>query len=47
MSFKGRTGDDFDRLMDRIAAACVTDEPAAINAIYATEDLAVPAGVLR
>jgi hypothetical protein len=44
-SFKGHTGDDFDRLMDRIADACVTDDPAAIEAVYATEDLSVPEAI--
>jgi hypothetical protein len=43
-SYQGRTGDEFDRLMDRIADACGADDPAAIGAVYAAEDLAVPEG---
>ncbi|MFL6111666.1 MAG: transglutaminase domain-containing protein [Catenulispora sp.] len=46
-SYQGRTGDEFDRLMDRIADACGADDPAAVQAGYATEDLAVPAEVTR
>ncbi|MBB5891261.1 transglutaminase domain-containing protein [Kutzneria kofuensis] len=46
-SYQGRTGDDFDELMDRIADACGTDDPAAVQAIYAAEDLAVPEEVTR
>jgi len=46
-SYKGRTGDDFDQLMDRIADACGRDDPAAIRAVYAAEDLAVPEGMMR
>jgi hypothetical protein len=43
-SFQGRTGEDFDRLMDRVADACAADDPAAV---YRSEDLAVPEEVLR
>jgi len=41
-SYDGRTGDDYDLLMDRIAAACGSGDDAAVAAIYASEDLAVP-----
>lgn len=41
-SYQGRTGEDFDRLMDRIADACGRDDPAAVATVYAAEDLAVP-----
>jgi hypothetical protein len=43
-SYQGRTGEDFDRLMDRVADACAADDPAPV---YRTEDLAVPEEVMR
>lgn len=43
-SYHGRTDDAFDRLMDRIATACATGD---IDAVYATEDLPVPAHLLH
>ena len=46
-SYQGRTGEDFDRLMDRIADACALDDPAAVRVMYAVEDLAVPGEVTR
>ena len=42
-SYEGGTGPDYDALMDRVADTCAADDPAAVAALYATEDLAVPA----
>jgi len=41
-SYAGKTGPDYDLLIDEIATTCANDEPAAISRLYATEDLAVP-----
>ena len=41
-SYDGETGPDYDELMDTIAATCASDDETAIEALYATEDLAVP-----
>lgn len=46
-SYEGRTGPDYDRLVDRVARACAGDDPAEVAATYALEDLAVPAALLR
>jgi hypothetical protein len=36
-------GPGYDRLIDTVAADCAADDPAAVAALYASEDLAVPA----
>ncbi len=41
-SYQGRTGPDYDRLIDRIAATCAADDPAALAALHKSEDLEVP-----
>jgi hypothetical protein len=41
-SYKGRTGADFDALIDLIALTTAKDDADAIAALYRTEDLAVP-----
>src|ERR1700677_1702276 len=41
-SYAGKTGPDYDLLIDEIAATCASDDPATISRLYATEDLAVP-----
>jgi hypothetical protein len=45
-SYAGRTGDRYDRLMDRIAEVSTTHDAGAIRALYADEDLTVPAAML-
>jgi Transglutaminase-like superfamily len=40
--YEGRTGADYDVLIDRIAAVCAADDPDEVAALYASEDLAVP-----
>jgi hypothetical protein len=46
-SYHGRTGADYDRLMDTVAAACASDDPATLAATYASEDLTVPEHLQR
>jgi hypothetical protein len=41
-SYDGKTGSDYDELMDVVAAACASNDLATIQETYATEDLAVP-----
>jgi hypothetical protein len=45
-SYGGRTGSDYDELMDTIAVTCAANDEAAIANLYATEDLAVPEAML-
>ncbi len=45
-SYQGETGADYDRLMDTIAAVCGDGDPAAIAALYDSEDLAVPPALI-
>ena len=46
-SYEGRTGAEYDLLIDTVAAVCAGDDLAAIAALYQTEDLAVPADLVR
>jgi hypothetical protein len=46
-SYEGKTGAGYDELIDRVAAVCAADDPAAVAALYATEDLAVPAHLIH
>jgi hypothetical protein len=41
-----RTGADYDDLLDTLARVCAEDEPAAVSALYAHQDLTVPPGLL-
>jgi hypothetical protein len=41
-SYHGRTGADYDELIDTVAAACASGDPSTLAATYASEDLAVP-----
>jgi hypothetical protein len=45
-SYEGRTGPEYDALMDTIAATCASDDEDAVRELYATEDLAVPASLV-
>jgi len=45
-SYQGRTGPDYDELIDRVAAACADPEPAAAEATYRIPELTVPATML-
>jgi hypothetical protein len=44
-SYNGKTGDDFDRLIDDLAIACDADDRAALQALY--ERLPVPEDMIR
>lgn len=46
-SYEGQTGAEYDQLIDTIAAVCAADDPAAVAALYDSEDLAVPADLIR
>ncbi len=46
-SYQGKTGPAYDVLMDTIATVCAADDPAGIAALYASEDLTVPAALIR
>lgn len=41
-SYEGKTGADYDDLIDRIAAACARDEPSELEEVYAAEELTLP-----
>jgi hypothetical protein len=46
-SYRGETGPDYDELLDEIAAVCAADDPQAIAAIYARDELRVPEELIR
>jgi hypothetical protein len=41
-AYDGKTGPDYDDLLDDVAIACADDDPASITALYAHRDLLVP-----
>ena len=43
-SYAGRTGADFDSLMDEVAAACADEDSEALGRLY--RQMAVPAALL-
>jgi hypothetical protein len=46
-SYREQTGAEYDELMDRIAAVTAADDAGAVADLYRTEDLEVPAGLVR
>lgn len=46
-AFDGKTGADYDLLLDELAAVCAADDPAAVSALYGHEDLRVPESMIR
>ena len=46
-SYNGLTGPEYDNLIDAIAATSASNDEASIRQLYAVEDLAVPASLLR
>lgn len=46
-SYQGRTGSDYDALVDKVSTVCADDDPDAIGQLYASEDLQVPAELVR
>jgi hypothetical protein len=45
-SYDGATGPDYDALIDALATTCAQDDPSTIQALYTSEDLAVPAALI-
>jgi hypothetical protein len=45
-AYDGKTGADYDELLDTLASTCAAGESAAIAAMYAHDDLRVPAGLI-
>jgi Transglutaminase-like superfamily len=41
-AYRGETGEDYNKLIDEIAAVCAADDPAAVASIYARDELRVP-----
>jgi len=46
-AYEGNTGEDYDLLLDEVAAVCASDDPAAVAALYQHEDLRVPEELIR
>jgi hypothetical protein len=46
-AYRGETGEDYDELLDEVAAVCAADEPAAVARLYARDDLRVPAEIIN
>jgi hypothetical protein len=44
-SYRGETGDDYDELLDTVAAVCAAADPAAVASLSARDELRVPAGL--
>ena len=45
-AYRGETGEDYDDLLDEVAAVCAADDPAAVAGLYARDDLRVPAELI-
>lgn len=45
-SYQGQTGADYDNLIDLIADACASDDPAAAAELYRRDELRVPAALI-
>ncbi|KPI15166.1 transglutaminase domain-containing protein [Actinobacteria bacterium OK006] len=41
-AYEGKTGPDYDRLIDMVAEACLGEDPTALTGLFANEDLTVP-----
>lgn len=46
-AFEGKTGHDYDQLIDRLADTCAEDDAQALARLFSHEDLAVPDHLLR
>jgi hypothetical protein len=45
-AYDGKTGEDYDLLLDQLATACASDDPAAIAELYGHPHFRVPAGLI-
>ena len=45
-AYDGKTGSDYDELLDQLADVCARDEPTTVAASYAHENLQVPQALL-
>ncbi|MDJ0112036.1 transglutaminase, partial [Rhodococcus erythropolis] len=46
-AYDGKTGADYDLLLDDIAEVCAGDDPVAVRGLYEHEDLCVPDNLIR
>lgn len=46
-SHQGRTGPDYDQLIDDVASMCAFGDPSAISALYTSNELRVPDDLLH
>ncbi|MBS2535855.1 hypothetical protein KGQ20_24125 [Catenulispora sp. NF23] len=46
-AYAGRTGEDYDTLLDELAAVCAADDPGAVSELYRNPVFAVPAELPR
>lgn len=46
-AYEGKTGADYDALLDELASVCAGDDSAAVSALYDHEDLRVPEKLIR
>jgi len=46
-AYEGRTGTDYDELLDELAAVCAADQPEQLAALYDREELRVPQTLIR
>ncbi|MGW7531251.1 transglutaminase-like domain-containing protein [Amycolatopsis sp. NPDC054798] len=46
-AYEGKTGADYDVLLDELADVCAADDPAAVQALYAHKELRVPENLIR
>ncbi|MEV4176846.1 transglutaminase-like domain-containing protein [Nonomuraea sp. NPDC049709] len=44
-SYEGKTGPDYDLLIDEVAAVCAADDPGAVDRLYRSAELQVPDGI--
>jgi hypothetical protein len=46
-AYEGKTGPEYDHLLDALAAACAADDPEAVAALYARDEFRVPADLIH
>ena len=45
-SYQGKTGPDYDELLDKVAAVCAADDTSEIVDLYSLDELRAPAGLM-